>query len=89
MTTETRMYGNVKRQLKRNVTTTDETTGRSTWSCVPDGVQVADIEIEINFDTIRRRVAEKAMANKSGVSRFLNGAVVVRALRRTKVDGEL
>lgn len=49
------------------------------WTTVPDGRDIADIEIEIDLDAIKRQLVDKAMSNKSRCAKICHGAVVVRA----------
>jgi hypothetical protein len=51
---------------------------------VPDGTESADITVTVDLPAIAERFGARAMANKSGTSKFMGGLVVVTATNRTR-----
>jgi hypothetical protein len=50
--------------------------------CHPD--IVGDVQVDVDLDKIGRELGWKAMRNKSGKSRYLKGAVVIKCLSKRK-----
>jgi len=71
----------VRRDLKKRVTLADGSKGFTTE---PDGYELADIEVVVDLPSIARRLGLKALANKSGRARYLDGDVIVNVVRRTR-----
>lgn len=55
------------------------------FTTIPDGYELADIEIVVDMAQIARSLGQKAMANKAGRSRYMHGAVIVNVVRRQRV----
>ena len=77
------VFKGIRRNLARGVITKTETS--ESWSSVPDGYEVCDVEVIVDMAEIARTFGRKAMANKSGRSRYMGGAVIVNVLTRTRV----
>lgn len=54
---------------------------------VDDGYEEGTIELSVDLETIGKWLGRKAMGNKSGVSKEIDGAVVVKVLRRERKEG--
>lgn len=67
----------IRRELRKRVPL-DRGEGFST---VADGHEVADIEVIVDMAKIACNYGTKAMANKSGRTRYMHGAVIVNVIR--------
>lgn len=52
------------------------------FTTVPNGREDADATVEVDVDAILRNIGPQALGNRSGVSKFMHGAVVVRVSNR-------
>lgn len=76
----TQVFKGIRRELQKKVP------GQlGSFSRAPDGFEMADVEVAVDFAQIARQLGWRAMANKSGVSKYMGGAVVVKVLRRERV----
>lgn len=76
------VFNGISRELRKRAPLEGGGTGFTT---VPDGREISDIAVDIDFQEIARELGRKAMANKNGISKGLHGAVVVRVLSRKRV----
>lgn len=53
-----------------------------TW--INDGRETADVEVEVDFEKIGALLGDRALANKSGTSRYINGAIIIRVIPSTR-----
>lgn len=51
---------------------------------VPDGTETADITVTVDLPGIAQRLGVRAMANKSGQSKFMHGLVTITATNRKR-----
>lgn len=70
----------VRRQLRKRVALQ---TGTG-FTTEPDGYEVADIEVFVDLAQIGRALGTRAMENKSGRCRYMEGAVLVSVLNRKR-----
>jgi hypothetical protein len=73
----------MRRRLFRRVHTKTDTS--ETWSSVPDGYEVGDVELTIDLDKIARIVGPHTLGNKTGRSTGYHGAIRGRVVGRRKV----
>lgn len=76
------MTREVVKGIRRRLTRKTQSEHGFAW--VPDGFEVADIEVVVDLAQIARHLGAQAMANKSGRSRYMKGAVIVNVLSRRK-----
>lgn len=70
--------GTTVRNIRRDLTKRQEfEPPRIGHTTVPDGYEIADIEITADLEAIARRLGIKAMRNKSGKATALHGLVKV------------
>lgn len=55
------------------------------YTTIPDGHEIADVEIIVDLPALVKRLGPQAMANKSGTSKYLSGLVIVKVLKRETV----
>jgi len=72
----------VVKGIRRSLTR--KTQSEHGYSWVPDGFEVGDIEVIVDLAQIARHLGAQAMANKSGRSRYMQGAIIVNVLSRRK-----
>lgn len=75
------VFQGVRRELCKRQDLSD---GRTGFTTVPDGYEVADVEIEVDLNSLVRRLGPQAMANKNGTSKYLHGCVIVKVLKRER-----
>lgn len=54
------------------------------WATVPDGFQLADIEIWVDTDALMKAIGYRVMRSKRGVSVLQGGAITLKALNLRK-----
>lgn len=74
------IYNNIRRNLFRWVET--DRSGHSE----PAGHELLTVRVEIDMAALAERLGKQAAGNKSGVSKFLGGLVVVRVTDRTRAS---
>lgn len=62
----------------------EETERGITMRSVPDGTESADIFVTVDLPGIAHRLGIRAMANKSGRSKFMHGLVTITATNRKR-----
>lgn len=78
----------VYKGLRRNLTKRapiDTSKGSIGYGTVPDGCEEADINLTIDLDAIAARLGLKAMKNKTGKAKMMNGLIVAQAVNRRRV----
>lgn len=76
----------VKRKRYKKVVV-ENSFGLRSYATEPDGIEVADIKVIVDFAQVAHSLGVKAMANKSGISKALYGAIVVSVVgRKIAVD---
>lgn len=51
----------------------------------PDGHELGDIELTIDLESVARLLGRKAMRNSRGKSTVMDGKIVARVVKRTRV----
>lgn len=81
---ETWTMRGIRRDVGKKVETHHE--GRvNGWTTVPDGYELADVELSIDLEEVARRLGVKAMKNKSGRASMMWGLVSVKVTKRQRV----
>lgn len=79
------MTVHVLKNLRREIGKKVETDGGRGMKTVPDGHELADVEISVDVDALARRLGVKAMRNKTGRATISWGLVKVKVVRRQRV----
>ena len=75
------VFKGIARDLRKRVPLSGAGEGFTT---VADGREIAEIEVIVDLAQIARDLGPRAMANRSGRSRYMGGAVIVNVLRSHK-----
>jgi hypothetical protein len=73
-------------EVTKRVPLEGETDARRGFTTVPDGVLECDFEVEVDVERLVRAIGRRAAFSSKGISKLQGGAVVVRALSRTKKE---
>jgi hypothetical protein len=83
--TSSKIFQGVRRPMRKKVPVAGASDRVFGHTSVPDGFEEANIEITVNLDEILRMYGQAAMGTKSGRSKLLKGAVIVRVLDRIRI----
>lgn len=83
MTKQSYILKGLRRDIGKRVDTTSN--GGRGFTTVPDGHEIADVELTVDPDALARRLGVKAMKNTRGFSTIAWGLIKVRVTNRKRV----